>query len=306
MKLILREYLASLREREELDAILPDLLSELDFTVYSRPGRGTKQHGVDVAAVSPIIDGERRVYLFSIKRGDLTRQDSDDGTPQALRPSLNGILDVYIRTRIPVRYAGLRIVICIGMGGDMREQAQEYVEGFIAAHSTDRISFEVWNGDKIAGLLLQGVLREELLPRALRSDFQKAVALLDEPDVAYRHFARLLQRLREAGKASAKSRVRASRQIYICLWVLYVWGRDAGNLDAPYRASELAVLTTWELIKPLIDKSSKEHRALARVLDQLIWVHVTIATELIDKRIAPAFGRGMPLPWPWLRERRSM
>ena len=287
MKLILREYLASLREREELDAILPDLLSELGFTVYSRPGRGTTQHGVDVAAVSPVIDGERKVYLLSIKKGDLTRQEWD-GTPQAVRASLNEIIDTYISTRIPARYVGLRIVICICMGGDMQEQVRVNVEGYIKAHTSDRISFEEWNGDKIAGLLLQGVLREELLPRALRSDFQKAVALLDEPDIAYRHFSRLVQQLREAGKANAKSRVRASRQIYICLWVLYVWGRDAGNLDAPYRASELALLTAWELIRPLIDKSSKEHRALARVLDQLIRVYMIIASEFIDKKIAPA------------------
>ena len=51
MKLLIRDYLASLRERDELDAILPDLLSELGFNVYSRPQRGTSQLGVDIAAV---------------------------------------------------------------------------------------------------------------------------------------------------------------------------------------------------------------------------------------------------------------
>lgn len=69
MKLILREYLSSLREREELDAILPDLLSELGYAVYSRPQRGTTQNGVDVAAISPDNAQERKVCLFSIKRG---------------------------------------------------------------------------------------------------------------------------------------------------------------------------------------------------------------------------------------------
>ena len=43
MKLIIQEYLASLKERGELDAILPDLLSELGLNVYSRPRRGTRQ-----------------------------------------------------------------------------------------------------------------------------------------------------------------------------------------------------------------------------------------------------------------------
>ena len=78
MKPIIREYLASLKERGELDAILPDLLSELGYTVFSRPSRGTRQFGVDVAAIGP--HGDDRVYLFSIKRGDLTRAQWNDGS----------------------------------------------------------------------------------------------------------------------------------------------------------------------------------------------------------------------------------
>src|SRR5438034_5556510 len=96
MKLIIREYLGSLRERGELDAILPDLLSQLGLNVYSRPSRGTRQDGVDVAAVGRLDDGPEKVYLFSIKPGDLTRKDWDGDAVQALRPSLNEILDAYI------------------------------------------------------------------------------------------------------------------------------------------------------------------------------------------------------------------
>jgi len=75
MKLIIREYLGSLRERSELDAILPDLLSQLGLNVYSRPGRGTRQNGVDVGAVGSLNGGPEKVYLFSIKAGDLTRKN---------------------------------------------------------------------------------------------------------------------------------------------------------------------------------------------------------------------------------------
>src|SRR2546425_632665 len=57
MKLIIREYLGSLRERGELDAILPDLLSQMGLNVYSRPARGTRQDGVDVGAVGSLNGG---------------------------------------------------------------------------------------------------------------------------------------------------------------------------------------------------------------------------------------------------------
>ena len=73
MKLIFSEYLASLKERGELDVIMPDLLSEIGFTVFSKPAVGTKQHGVDVAAVGPGQNGQRTLFLISIKPGDLRR-----------------------------------------------------------------------------------------------------------------------------------------------------------------------------------------------------------------------------------------
>src|SRR3990170_2259120 len=152
MKLIIREYLASLRERGELDAILPDLLSQLGLNVYSRPGRGTRQDGVDVAAVGALEDCTEKVYLFSIKPGDLTRKAWDGDSVQSLRPSLNEILDSYIPNRLPAEHRGKPIVICIAIGGDIQEQVRPQVTGFIAQRSTQNVSFEEWNGDKLASL----------------------------------------------------------------------------------------------------------------------------------------------------------
>jgi len=287
MKQILREYLAELREREELDAILPDLLSELGFHVYSRPQRGTTQHGVDIAAVGrDPEDGLRKLYLFSVKRGDLTRQDWDQGD-QALRPSLNQIRDAYIPTKIPRKYAGLPIVICLVFGGGVREQIQLEVRNFIRTNTTDAITYEEWDGDKLAGLLLGGLLRERVLPPALQTSFRKAVALVDEPDVAYRHFSDLVSRLTREIPAKPVGRVRAARQLSICCWVMFVWGRSAGNIEAAYRAAELAMLNVWRLTAPSIGAKTAEITALNAVLGQLVGLHLTVSSELIDQKVTP-------------------
>ena len=194
MKLVFRQYLASLRERDELDAVLPDLLSELGYTVISRPTIGTRQYGVDVAAVGNDTDGKRKMFLFSLKRGDLTRADWD-GNPQALRSSINDILDVYIPTRIAKAHEKLDIAICLCFGGDIEEAVRDNVTQFTKQHSVGRVSFQEWNGDHMAGLLVNGVLREQLIDKALRGSFQKAVAMVDEPDVAFTHFSALIRRL---------------------------------------------------------------------------------------------------------------
>jgi len=286
MKLLFRSYLASLREREELDAILPDLLSELGYTVYSRPQRGTAQAGVDIAAVGD-DDGERKVFLFSVKQGDLTRQSWNDGTPQGLHPSLDEILDNYIPHRIPKRYQELKVVICMVFGGDVQEQVRSTVNGYIKRNSTDKISFDEWNGDKLAGLLLQGILREEIMPKALRSHFQKAVALVDEPEIAYQHFARLVYELCK-GANDDKARVRVARQLYIALWVLFVWARDVENVEAPYRASELVLLNTWNLLRPYVGrKSNATSKAIIAVLHYAVQLYIAIASELLERKILP-------------------
>jgi hypothetical protein len=290
MKLLFRNYLASLREREELDAILPDLLSELGYTVYSRPQRGTAQAGVDIAAVGKDDDGERKLFLFSVKQGDLTRQSWSNGTPQSLRPSLDEILDNYIPHRVPKRYQNLKIVICLVFGGDMQEQVRGSVSGYIKRNSNKKISFDEWNGDKLAGLLLQGILREEIMPKALRSHFQKAVALVDEPDIAYQHFGRLASELSK-GASDDKARVRTARQLYIALWVLFVWARDVDNVEAPYRASELVLLNIWNLLRPYIGKrSSAAGKAITTVVRYAIQLHIAIASELLERKVLPHVG----------------
>ena len=232
MKLIFTHYLADLKERGELDAILPDLLSECGMKVLSRPALGTKQYGVDVAAVGPSSTGERTLFLLSIKSGDLRRSDWD-GDPHALRPSLNQILDVYIPHHVPRRFAELPIVVVLCLGGDLHEDVKADVNGFVDRNTTDRITFDVWNGDHLAELLLTGILRENALPETGRSDLRKAVALVDEPDVCLVHYCRFLKGVANRSKPNRPSRLTAIRQVYLGLWTVYVWARETNNIEGP-------------------------------------------------------------------------
>jgi hypothetical protein len=286
MKLVFRQYLASLKERKELDAVLPDLLSELGYTVISRPTVGTRQYGVDVAAVGKDGDGRRKLFLFSLKQGDLTRADWD-GNPQALRSSINDILDVYIPTRVPEAYSKLKIVICLCVGGEIQEAVRDNVTQFTKRHTTERISFSEWNGDYMAGLLVDGVLREQLVDKALRTSFQKAVAMIDEPQVAFKYFRKLVLGLCDVSDTSPRQRATILRQIYICLWVQFVWARDAANVEGPYKASQLSILLAWNLIRKDIEKSTKTAEEIGTAFADLVKLHFLIWDELIGLKVLP-------------------
>lgn len=282
MKLIIREYLASLREREELDAMLPNLLSEMGFTVYSRPSRGTRQYGVDIAAVGTAHDGERKVYLFSVKQGDLNRQDWD-GTPQALRSSLNEIRDAYIPNCIPTEYRNLPIVICLVFGGDIKEAVHQEVRGYIRSNTTPTVTYEEWNGDRLADLILTGILREGMFTGDMRAHLRKAAAMVEDPDIATTHFQKLVDAIAKRPARKNAARITKVREIYMCLWVLFTWAREADNVEAPYRASEYAILNAWELLKGMIGKKGREAIDAGIVFNDLVALHFAIWDVLAAK-----------------------
>ena len=286
MKLILRQYLSDIRERGELDAILPALLSELGFNVLSKPGRGTRQAGVDIAAVGPDEnDNDRKkLFLFVVKSGDLGRHDWDS-TPQSVRQSLNEILDSYIPSRIPEYHQDLDIVVCLCMGGEMKENVQTQWTGYVNQHCTNKISYREWNGDKLAGLLLSGVLRQELLEVHLQKHFQKSVAMVDHPDVSYRFFVNLIQGLLKED-VDEKEQITRLRQVYICLWVLFVWAREAGNLESPLRASEYTVLQIWNYCRSIILEEPTKQNDRLIVLDQVIKLYLIISEALMMDKLA--------------------
>jgi hypothetical protein len=286
MKLVFREYLASLRERNELDVVLPDLLSEMGFNVISRPSTGPRQFGVDVAAVSPGEDGEQKLYLFTIKQGDLTRAEWD-AVPQGVRTSINDIIDVYIPKRISNQYESLKIVICLCFGGSVKEAVRDNLTGMISRLSNDRISFQEWNGDYMAGLLADGLLQHQHVSKTLQSRFQKSIAMLDEPDVSVQHFTALIEGLVKADNHEAPQRLATLRQMYICLSVLFVWARAQDNLEAPYRASELVILRAWELVKGDIEAASVGHTHIGLTFDELLNLHTKIWAELMEEKILP-------------------
>lgn len=286
MKLVFREYLASIRERDELDVVLPDLLSELGFNVISRPSTGPRQFGVDVAAVSPMVNDEQKLYLFTIKQGDLTRAEWD-AVPQGVRTSINEILDGYITKRISPQYESLKIVICLCFGGSVKEAVRDNLTGIINRESTDRISFQEWNGDYMAGLLADGLLQHQHVSKTLQSRFQKSIAMLDEPDVSVQHFTALIEGLVKADNQEAPQRLATLRQMYICLSVLFVWARAQDNLEAPYRASELVILRAWELVKGDIEAASLGHTRIGLTFDELLNLHTKIWAELMEEKILP-------------------
>lgn len=272
MKLILKQYLASLKERKELDAVLPDLLSSMGMNVFISPTRGVKEYGVDIAAVGHVKAKEEKVYLFSVKSGNLTRDTWNGNTDQALRPSLDEIQDSFIPSRLPPEHRDKKIVICLCFGGDVNSGIRQEVSGYEKRNTRDNISFEEWNGDKLSEFIQKYLLKEKLLPSSCQALLRKSLALLEEPESSNKHFSQLVDEVL-SNATDSDSVASAITRVNVCLWVLYSWCRDGGNLESAYLSSELALLLAWNKVKDDYTGRNKSSKSFDSILDT--YQHIT-------------------------------
>lgn len=283
MKLILKEYLSSLKERDELDAIMPDLLSEMGMNVFSRPQRGTRQNGVDIAATGKDSKGKPCVFLFSLKDGDLDRKHWNNNSLQSLRPSLDEILDTFIPTRLPIEHQNKPIIICLCFGGDVLEQVRTDLKGYIDRNTTSNISYEEWNGDKIAELIIKHFLKEDLLPNNFRVFLRKSLSMIEEPEVSYKFFGYLTNEIIESDQKTIKK----LRQLNISLWILYSWCRTSENIEAAFLGAELVFLKSWDIIKSNFHKKTKSILSEKEVFESIFDLYRKISQDFLINKIIP-------------------
>ncbi|UYG06680.1 hypothetical protein [Halomonas sp. M4R1S46] len=281
MKLILKQYLSGLKERSELDAILPCLLSQMGLNVFISPTRGVKEYGVDIAAVGKIGDAQEKVYLFSVKAGNLTRSTWSGNTDQALRPSLDEILDAFIPSRIPPEHKTKPIVICMCFGGDVSSGIRQEVTGYTSRMSNDSLNFEEWNGDKLSDLIIENLLQQELLPNDWQSLLRKSLALLDEPQASHIHFQRLVREILNGIDDDTDKITRSLNCVNLCLWVLFSWCREGRNLESAYLSAEFSALYAWR-----VRKASSKTKVVS-AYEGLLETYNKITNNFLDECIIP-------------------
>lgn len=286
MNPIIKEFFSNLKERDELDAIVPEVLTAMGYEVVSRPMVGTRQYGADVVATGIDEDGSKKLFLFSIKRGDLSRSEWNGASDQALRPSLDEIRDAYLSGIAP-EHRELPVVIVITLGGVIMENVQRQVHGYMSDNTTQLIEYRIWSGDTLTQKVLDGAFREEVLSAELRHSLRKASAMVEQPDMSMRLFTQIIDTVLGDEDEDLLVRIRV---LYLALWVLFVWAREAGNLEAPYRASELLTIRCWGLLHGEIEADSGTKQAYSHAFFEMVQLHLRIWDQLYAEKILPHCG----------------
>lgn len=287
MRLIIREYLGMLRESGEFDVLLPDMLLAMNIVPLSKAQVGVRQAGVDIAAVGNDEAGQRTLWLFALKRGDLGRRDWDGGKPQDVRPSLEEIKDVYLRNHVAPEHAGLPVKIVVATTGDFKQDFEQNRVGYADANTQPGRTYEFWNGDQVAALLEQHLLNEYALPATARSQLRRALALVGEPDYDLEHFFALLKLLLAWGLDEATEEAKSERECLrslvttnLALGILCRWSAQEGNLRSAVIACERTLLWAWDAIR---SKNFTENRSILRGYVRLVDIYLTTTVEYFNK-----------------------
>ena len=293
MKILLRDYLAKLRESGELDVLVADLLLNMQIEPKSKPQRGVRQYGVDIAAVGKDIedDGKQKLFLITIKAGDITRNDWDGNQSNAVRPSLNEIKDVYLKKLVNNSQKDIpkKIVLCCG--GVLRQEVENNWTGYIDDNRIPgQLEYVLWTGDTLALLTEKYFLDEYLFPPENQSKMRKALALLDQNEQEPVFFYGLIEQILFGGEsptnASEKSyntHLKILRLVSLCLGVVAKWSLDVKNTRPALLCAERVLLRTWDFLR--------QHELLGNTPARKIYTHLyeqyLAAASAYTKRIRP-------------------
>ncbi|WP_310448522.1 hypothetical protein [Thiobacillus sp.] len=253
IQLVLAHYLAGLRERDELDALLPDLLKAMGHSVLSRPQIGVSEAGVDVLSTKEDENGAVEVFLFVIKFGDIGRDDFYVGS-QAVEPSIRQANNDFVRNRLPEPLRALRKRIVLITNGVRKKEIEAGFSALSEAVAENpQCSLDFWGIDQLTPLIEQYLFDETLLLSKGKSDLRAALAGLEESNTAIHRFVRFVESCfvaAEEESAQGKS-TRKKKFLKRCAtasmgWaVLLVWGQSEGNLKPGVVAGEYLALRMW-------------------------------------------------------------
>lgn len=247
MRLLLRDFLASLRERKELDRVLVDLLVAMGLRVVRLPSHGIAERGLDIAAVGRIGNDPRTLYLIQVKQGDITKAVWNQG-PNAVRQSLDDLEDFAEEALdLAGRPAPRRTVLVLAHNGMVATN----IESSFHAHrkkikKRSKLQVEHWHLHTLVDLFEEYLFDEHFFSVDQAVLIRKALAFVEVPEYDLHHFQKFLAATIPAGRTSRKNAERAFLQVQIGLAMIHHYGAVEGaNHEVALRAHEIALLRVY-------------------------------------------------------------
>ena len=245
MRLILTEYINSLKEDGELDKVIQDILRAYQIEIFSSPEKG-RQYGVDIYAVGKDFEdnGKRKVFLITVKQGDLDRQNWNTDK-NSVQQSIDEIRTVFIRNNLAVQHKKLPIKIVVAFNGMLRQSVQQNWRGYTEANPG--FEYTLWEIDFIVNNFQNKLLNEHGFSNEIRSLIRKTIIHLENTDYDLIDYTRLLSNIFDQfGKAkSKKAKLKVLKEVHLIVAIIIKYCNEANNLKHAVKCSEKYLMLLW-------------------------------------------------------------
>lgn len=288
---IIKDYIASLKEDKELDAIFPLLLSAMGFRIVSTPvsSKGQSQYGKDIIAWGKAEDGILYRWYFELKGN--AAKDIDDttfNTPDGVRESILAAKDTSFEDPAIPLFNDLPVKICFVHNGILKENTRPQYKGFIEREFPDggAMKFERWGIERLTDYFEKYLFNENLFcDEESYKLLLKTLVLLDAPGWNIANVDRLIDVQLERCPLN-KNRNRLIDKTFAALGLLMElvlkYAVENENLLPAKQTSDRVVLKTWAWI--LRNKKEKTKRILD-LFNGLVIRHLNIYHDYIAKLI---------------------
>jgi len=292
MKLILTEYINSLKEDGELDKLIQDILLAHGFEIFSLPERG-RQYGVDVYAVGKDFEDnkQKKVFLITVKQGDIDRQKWNVDQ-NCVQQSLDEIRTVFIRNNLAAQHVDLPKKIIVVSNGRIKQALQQNWR----AYQDDYKSYEYvyWGIDFLVNEFQTNLLNEDSFSNDVRSLIRKTIISLEDPNYDLRDYSNLLKALLKEFQTAKQKRKKLMllKQLRLVVNIITKYSHEAGNLKHGIKCVEKYILWLWSEIAKDENNESLISTYLNAYHDQ-IKVFLSYYNKLsYISQIKDGFGKG--------------
>lgn len=244
MRLVIKDYLIQLKEKDELDLLLCDLLLQMGYVTDNKPETGNRQYGVDIRA-----HNEKEVLLCVVKQGNLNRKNWDSDQ-NAVRQSLNDIQDFYIELiKGKERDKELRIVVVTN--GVMDEAVRPNWEGY-ASHNINwdgmNVHIEFWNIDKLVDDVKRYLFDEHIFGEESQCLLRKALYFIGERDYNNEYFEGIIDLYLSQldDNDNSKQRKKKLAGIYLASQMIAQYAAEANVYKHSIMISEYIIIRYWK------------------------------------------------------------
>ncbi len=294
--IIVRKYLESLTESDELDMIFPILLESKGFRILTKPKefKGFPQYGKDVVAVGKDFeDGVLKRFYFEIKGGEdrhITTQTykKDDG----IRESILEAKDKKFTSSYK-NFDSLPLKIVLVHNGETKANIREVFEDFIEKQfpKDGDIEFGQWDISQLTKLFAENLFGAYLLTdQKTTTLFNRVLVNLNVNDGVQRDFIELIDVLlfeKESWQASyEKTLPRKWKLIFESLklisFILYTESKEYNNLEIVKRHLTHLILRFWYWI---LKNKLENNKAVLAFYTQLFFFYREVLIEFFERTI---------------------